>query len=232
MSQLEYNNATMSELFVKMRDSLDAHHDKRERLIKLVRTAQDAPNMTFEEPADKRAEILSLLRKVSNEVKGPDYYRYLKSVSPGIEEYIEAAAFFEYLEKGILLTPEALRQQLLDAQLQESFIITDSDYLNGIGDLTGELMRYAINSIGAGHHTAALSVCHVIQEIYKEFEVISATSPWTVAKKLETMKASLTKVEQAGLFSSMLFTSNQKNGNDLSVDFATEAQLDFTATIK
>lgn len=36
----------------------------------------------------------------------------------------------------------------------------------------------------------------------------------------------------AGLFSSMLFTSNQKNGNDLSVDFATEAQLDFTATIK
>lgn len=138
-----------------------------------------------------------------------------------------------------------MRKQLLDANVQEvrernpphihvlhpsyiilnriqSFIITDSDYLNGIGDLTGELMRYAINSIGAGHHDAAISVCHVMQEIHKgltsewraytkgviqsvntiyaahllEFEIISAISPGIVAKKLETMKASLTKVEQ------------------------------------
>lgn len=49
----------------------------------------------------------------------------------------------------------------------QAFIITDEDYLNGLGDLTGELMRYAINSIGAGHHDTAISVCHFMQEIYK-----------------------------------------------------------------
>jgi predicted translin family RNA/ssDNA-binding protein len=51
--------------------------------------------------------------------------------------------------------------------LFQAFIITDEDYLNGLGDLTGELMRYAINSIGAGHHDTAISVCHFMQEIYK-----------------------------------------------------------------
>ncbi|KAH8549594.1 Translin [Umbelopsis sp. PMI_123] len=208
----QYQNANMAKLFEIVRESLDAHHDKRERLIKLVRditaqskklifllhrTAQDAQNMKFDEPLAKRSEVLTLLRKVSNEVNGSDYYRYLKSVSPGIEEYIEAAAFFEYLEHSKLLTMQVLRDQLLSAGLGESFIITDEDYLNGIGDLTGELMRYAINSIGAGHHDTAISVCHFMQEIYKEFEVISATSPRVAATKLETMKASLSKVEQA-----------------------------------
>ncbi|CAO3688020.1 unnamed protein product [Umbelopsis ramanniana] len=173
---------SMAQLFETLRVSLDAHHDKRERLIKLVRditaqskklifllhcTAQDAPNMKFDEPKAKRSEILQLLRKVSNEISGPDYYRYLKSVSPGIEEYIEAVAFFEYLENGKLLGIEILQEQLQSAGLGEAFIITDEDYLNGLGDLTGELMRYAINSIGAGHHDTAISVCHFMQEIFK-----------------------------------------------------------------
>ncbi|KAI9279918.1 Translin [Umbelopsis sp. AD052] len=232
MAQTE--SESMAQLFETLRVSLDAHHDKRERLIKLVRditaqskklifllhrtAAQDASNMKFDEPKAKQSEILQLLRKASNEVKGPDYYRYymgilacstrissniqcvyryLKSVSPGIEEYVEAVAFFEYLEHGRLLTLEVLQKQIQSAGLGEAFIITDEDYLNGLGDLTGELMRYAINSIGAGHHDTAISVCHFMQEIYKEFDVISATSPRIVAKKLETMKASLSKVEQA-----------------------------------
>lgn len=35
--------------------------------------------MKFDEPKAKRSEILQLLRKVSNEVSGPDYYRYYMS---------------------------------------------------------------------------------------------------------------------------------------------------------
>ncbi|KAG2189503.1 hypothetical protein INT44_004645 [Umbelopsis vinacea] len=250
MAQTE--SESMAQLFETLRVSLDAHgHNRTEQEADLLvasvsgpinsTAAQDASNMKFDEPKAKQSEILQLLRKASNEVKGPDYYRYymgilacstrissniqcvyryLKSVSPGIEEYVEAVAFFEYLEHGRLLTLEVLQKQIQSAGLGEAFIITDEDYLNGLGDLTGELMRYAINSIGAGHHDTAISVCHFMQEIYKgqwqddilyrlwqtivyqyhfhftEFDVISATSPRMVAKKLETMKASLSKVEQ------------------------------------
>lgn len=41
----------------------------------IYRTAQNTPNTKFEEPAAMRAEVLVLLRKVSNELNGPDYYR-------------------------------------------------------------------------------------------------------------------------------------------------------------
>jgi predicted translin family RNA/ssDNA-binding protein len=39
--------------------------------------------------------------------------------------------------------------------------------LNGIGDLTGELMRYAINKIGAGEPEKAISICHFMQQIHE-----------------------------------------------------------------
>lgn len=62
----------------------------------------------MEDAVAKQQDILALVRKVSNELKGPDYYRYrldlahmivicnykhfvvryIKSVSPGLEEYV------------------------------------------------------------------------------------------------------------------------------------------------
>ncbi|KAG2186086.1 hypothetical protein INT43_002524 [Umbelopsis isabellina] len=188
-------NTSMSQLFDTFQKSLDAHHDKRERLIKSVRTTLGGKDM--EDAIAKQQDILALIRKVSNELNGPDYYRYIKSVSPGLEEFIEAAAFLEFIKNGSLLTPDKLQTQFAVAEIAETFFITDSDYLNGIGDLTGELMRYAINKIGAGEPESAILVCHFMQQIHEEFEVINAISPSAVSKKLQVMKASLTKVEQA-----------------------------------
>lgn len=151
----------------------------------------------MEDAIAKQQDILALICKVSNELKGPDYYRYIKSVSPGLEEYIEAAAFLEYINNNSLLTPVKLQKEFAVAGVAETFFITDSDYLNGIGDLTGELMRYAINKIGAGEPKSAIFVCRFMQQIHEEFEVINAISPSAVSKKLQVMRTSLTKVEQA-----------------------------------
>ena len=39
------------------------------------------------------------------------------------------------------------------------------DYLSGIADLTGELMRYAINCVGKGDHGRALQVCQFLRNL-------------------------------------------------------------------
>ena len=72
--------------------------------------------------------------------------------------------------------------------------IPPAEYILGISDLTGELMRLAINSVGQGNLTTPLEICQVLRNIHDEF-IVFGNRQRGLPKKLEVLKNSLKKVE-------------------------------------
>ena len=50
------------------------------------------------------------------------------------------------------------------------------DYILGIADLTGELMRYAINCVGKGDHNRALEVCQFLRNLKSGKKILNQYS--------------------------------------------------------
>ena len=75
-------------------------------------------------------------------------------------------------------------------------MITPAEYVLGIADLTGELMRLAINSVAAGQLDIPFNVCKFMQEICSSFELLHGLHR-DLPAKLRVLKASISKVEKA-----------------------------------
>jgi hypothetical protein len=80
-------------------------------------------------------EIAELLETIQPDVWGMNRYRYPLFC---LEEFVEAVTFAHYLRHQTLMTP-AEAQSALPADIQ----LTAPDYVFGIFDLTGEMMRFA-----------------------------------------------------------------------------------------
>ena len=72
--------------------------------------------------------------------------------------------------------------------------IPPAEYILGISDLTGELMRLAVNSVGQGNLTAPREICQILRKIHDEF-ITFGSRQRGLPKKLEVLKNSLKKVE-------------------------------------
>lgn len=78
-----------------------------------------------------------------------------------------------------------------------TFQVTPSDYLLGVADLTGELMRMCISSVGNGDIDTPFKLSQFLRQIHDGFSYIGNTGPYEVSKKLHTLRQSLGKVEDA-----------------------------------
>lgn len=122
------------------------------------------------------------------------------------QEYIEAVTFAHFLRHGTLLSWSDIRSSLSNLPSQEGEASEKStaievpliDYLSGVADLTGELMRAAINSIAAGNQSRPLQICEFLTRVYGGFSlfpnsVSSSYRDWST--KMRTFRQSLSKVE-------------------------------------
>lgn len=75
-------------------------------------------------------------------------------------------------------------------------MLTPVDYVLGICDLTGELMRKCINSVGTGDIEEPFKLSLILQSIYEALMVCGNHSK-ELKRKLFTLKCSLQKVENA-----------------------------------
>lgn len=78
-----------------------------------------------------------------------------------------------------------------------TFQVSPSDYLLGVADLTGELMRLCISSVGNGDIDTPFQLSQFLRQIHDGFSYIGNTGPYEVSKKLHTLRQSLGKVEDA-----------------------------------
>jgi len=134
---------------------------------------------------------------LQEELQGDRFWRYQKNVSPGLQEYIEALSFAHYLEHGTLVTFEQVQRTLCGDDSVPYFPLPMSDYLLGLSDLTGELMRFAISGIGRrGGRSKASDVCAFVRDCKSDFERLT---PYVrdLSKKQAVTSQSLQKIEDA-----------------------------------
>ncbi|KAG8123585.1 hypothetical protein E2320_018914 [Naja naja] len=155
------------------------------------------------------------IKQVAQELMGEDMHQYHRAISPGLQEYVEAVSFQYFIKTRSLISLEVINKQLIfteDNKEEEKKPSSDSpnkengtwnikvtpvDYLLGVADLTGELMRMCINSVGNGDIDTPFELSQFLCQIYDGFSYIGNTGPYEVSKKLYTLKQSLAKVENA-----------------------------------
>ncbi|XP_037547408.1 translin-associated protein X [Nematolebias whitei] len=138
----------------------------------------------------------------------------MNSCSSGIQEYVEAVSFLHYIRHRSLVSLEEINARLVFTRAAGpdpkgsveaapsgapvlTFQVTPSDYLLGVADLTGELMRMCISSVGNGDIDTPFQLSLFLRQIYDGFSYIGNTGPYEVSKKLHTLRQSLGKVEDA-----------------------------------
>lgn len=188
-------------MFESFRADLDAHHDRRERIIKASRditasskkiifTLQRVRNVgqplpPFVHKANKQYwdTIAERYASIAADLQALNAYRY-PQITGGNQEFIEALSFQHYLEYQSLITYEAAKEKIgelsrpkpegkeeeggeekgegeggakektgqgkeMDILSEESPVVplTPEDYILGICDMTGELMRFSVTSM-------------------------------------------------------------------------------------
>ncbi|KAJ1974311.1 hypothetical protein H4R33_006835 [Dimargaris cristalligena] len=230
------------ELFTRIRDSMDAHQDCRERINKLSRDiTQQSKKLIFhllrvsptnraaifQEAERKHADILRAVAQIAPELQGSNRWRYGSTFTGGLQEYIEALALWVFLAEQRLITLAEVESRLNEfskaqSQGKENHTRVDTvpapaseqgavetqhpvvhipvgpiDYVLGVSDVAGELMRYAINSLACGNADEANAVGVFFQQLYSAFVEFNPRLHPQMTKKVQVMRDSLLKVENA-----------------------------------
>jgi predicted translin family RNA/ssDNA-binding protein len=136
----------------------------------------------------------------------------------GLQEYVEAVTFHDYLMNNSLQSWTKIQQDLnytnsevpnedevmgtgsaITHDEDGSFktLVSPVDYIMGVADLTGELMRKCINNLGTGNVEGCYQTCTFVREIYSGFLSVSSTGLKEMSRKLVTLRQSLSKMENA-----------------------------------
>lgn len=160
--------------------------------------------------------IVDSFKKVSRDLQGTNFYRYERNISSGMQEYFEALSFQYYLESQTIITLDQASSKLQSFAAEgDELRVTPTDYVLGLFDMTGELMRFAIttmatlgalpgagsdSSLSAEETSSALAhdrhVLRDLQEMRARLETLDAGFSQH-DRKLEVTRASVDKVEKA-----------------------------------
>ncbi|KAH9821879.1 Translin [Melampsora americana] len=193
-------------MFQSFAKELDVHHDRREAIIKLSRDITSASKKVIFYLHRLTSNLVKTIWMVSSKLSSTDeFFRYHRSISPGIQEFIEAKTYCEYLRTRTLVTKDEIEDYLqsfpqVPSETAPKFMlkITIEDYLGGVADLTGELMRHAINSLSNGPERGAQVTKEVIGFTRSLiFRCMLSFFLIPFFSKVSTMRSSLKKIEDA-----------------------------------
>lgn len=162
---------------------------------------RDFPPNIQKEIDGRLAEISKLLGAVAPELLSINRYRYAWSMRC-LEELVEALSFAHYLRHQTLITPSEA-QDAVPADV----VLSPHDYLYGVFDLFGELMRFATVTTAqtgrlAGRDgdgtTEPRNILGDIHELNCAFEMLPDVPTKDYQSKMEAMRQSVTKVEKLG----------------------------------
>jgi len=200
------------QLFQQMSSELDARNEKREQVIKVSRditrfskkvisllqraTAPLSRPALLEQAALDLKTVHGLFAAVQQQL-GPDpadYFLHDRAFSPGVQEYVEAVCFWHYIKSGKLGSKQEAEQEIAASNHGQRFPISDTDFLLGVCDSTGELMRFATNCATTGDRKESLNICQFLRDLYGQLQTLRSPH-WEFGKKLAVMVDSLRKVE-------------------------------------
>lgn len=164
------------------------HNNERRQIISLSNIIlHDSKRVIFSlhrEDVKKAEESLNQIEKIIIKLDKKFGYNRLKeegSYKAGVEEYVEARSFFMVLSgkklekfKGIKLSYES--------------------YLGGICDLSGELVRRAVNKAANGEYEEVKKIKKMINEIMSE--LVEFDMAGYLRTKYDQARGNLRKIEQ------------------------------------
>jgi predicted translin family RNA/ssDNA-binding protein len=210
-------SSAMKDAFSRYADYLNQLNDKRERVVKASRDITiNSKKVIFqvhrmskynrEEVLDKAEKDLAAVTeqyvaRLVKELGGTDFWKLRRAYSPGVQEYVEAATLCKFCKTGTLLNLDEINSALspLSDPSVDPLQINVLDYLLGLADLTGELMRLAIGRISDGELEFAEKICRFVREIYRELTLLarSMDDNHDMKTKMDTMLQSVVKIENA-----------------------------------
>ncbi|MFH1233953.1 MAG: hypothetical protein V1649_04915 [Patescibacteria group bacterium] len=172
----------------QLKKEYDGHESERRQIISLANVAlHDSKRVIFSlHRGDvSKAEIsLLAIEKILTDLEkkfGSDRLVEEGAYKAGLEEYVEAKMFY-LLSVG----------QIID-KIEKLKLSVDS-YLGGICDLTGELVRVAINKSANGQHAEVAKIKKTISDIMAELVEFDMTG--YLRTKYDQAKTNLRKIEQ------------------------------------
>jgi hypothetical protein len=170
---------------------------------------QPIPDKILAEIGDRKTTIQKLFSSVAEDLQALNSWRYQRQISGALQEYMEAISFEHYLRHQTLITREEAA-----STLPGDIELTGDDYVLGIFDLVGEMMRFAITTMATtgslpGSKDGELSeegqrtIIMDLRLLRSRFEALDTTSCGgtglgkDVEKKMEVMKTCVEKVETA-----------------------------------
>jgi predicted translin family RNA/ssDNA-binding protein len=207
--------SAMKAEFAKHAEYLNTLNDKRERLVKasrdLTMNSKKAIFQVHRISKNNKEEVLSkaendltvvvnqYIGKLVKELQGTDFWKLRRAYTFGVQEYVEAATFCRFCKTGTLLSLAEINDSLLELgdKSVEPLQINVLDYVLGVADLSGELMRLAIGRISDGEVEYAKNICAFVRDIYRELTLVVPLMDDNseMKKKMETMLQSVVKIE-------------------------------------
>lgn len=147
------------------------------------------------------------LFNIAKELSSEDPHLYHRAFTFGLQEFIEAYTFFHHIKEKTLHHWDVYQDMLMykinspegDASKEcetLSTMLSPEDYVLGIADLSGELMRKCINNSSSGDVKACFETCEVVKKLYAGFLSVGCCKTKQMSTKTNTLMQSLLKMEK------------------------------------
>ena len=131
--------------------------------------------------AEKSTKDMAVLLKKLNSATNHPKLLSSGSYKVAVQEYVEALCFYELTKNNKIPTNSKLK---LDPEF----------YLMGLIDLTGELVRKAINSAIKGEYGTSVKLKELVSDLYDELMLFDFTGG-ELRKKFDSVKYDLKKLD-------------------------------------
>ena len=172
----------------KLKKDYLENNNERRQIISLANVVlHDSKRVIFAlHRGDSSNALVSLNEIEKILIKLKDKFGYIRlnqegSYKAGVEEYVEAKFFY----------------MILDNKKVDKFKnikLSYESYLGGICDLTGELVRRAINQASLGNYTEVKKIKEIISDVLNELVKFDMTG--YLRTKYDQAKGNLRKIEQ------------------------------------
>ena len=136
------------------------------------------------------------------------YHRFSPNFSFAVQEYVEAVSFLHFLTTRTLI-PCAHVERLISRHTAQPFTLLPADYLLGILDLPGEVMRFATNNLSTSL-PALTSLSMFLQTLHRQVSGLTLR-PWgAYSGKLTVLMECVEKLERLHYRVEMRVTHTQR----------------------
>ncbi|XP_023953942.1 translin-associated protein X [Bicyclus anynana] len=200
---------------------LSERQDRHERLVKLSRdttieskrvifllhsaVTKEATGKAVIEAKERLQKLVEgPIKSIGLELENSPLHLHARAVTAGFQEFIEAKTFCSLMENKTIVTyPEIQKEFQYDVKEEDGentrkvvTFLPHMDYMLGLADLTGELMRRAINSIASGNRQESYHACQVVRHLYSGSLGLYGIGK-ELSRKTTVMRTNVSKVEGA-----------------------------------